>query len=240
MRRLVRLALAAVLALPGCGTERADQVREAVATTGPAPSPSDPPPPQVTATPRGTGLDGPLADFPLALGLPDRNGDDLSPVTVRNVPATHAFDECGRRVWDPQRGTTDTIGVEFRGEAEWSRGRTLVLFRSPYAAIDAVDTVRDAITRCPRDDGDDTGWTEHTLIDYVAGDQSVGWIDRWWTSELDGFDTGLVVYHVVRVGSAGLFTYEYGEGNGSEETRLVAFERAAEEDQPIVDAMRER
>ena len=261
MRRLVVTALAAVIVLSGCGTERPAQVRAADATYSPAPSPSERPPsappstppspqpttqpttptstqtPTQTATPAPTGVSGPLAAFPLALGLPARNGDDLSPVAVRNVPATKAFDECGRQVWDPHRGTTDVIGVEFRGEAEWFRGRTLVLYPSGDAATAAVATARDVITSCPRDDGDDNGWTEHTGIDYDAGDQSFAWIDRWWTTELDGFDTGLVVYHVVRVGKAVLFTYEYGEGNGSAQTRLAAVARAAKEDQPLVDAM---
>jgi hypothetical protein len=214
MRRLVATAVTAMIVLSGCGSERPAQVHEADATSGPVPSPM-PPPSSATAAPAG--LHGPLADFPLAVGLPDRNGDDQSPVVVRDRPATRAFGECGRRVWDPHRGTTDVIGVEFRGEAEWFRGRTLVLYPSPESAEAAVDTVGDVITNCPRDDGDDDGWTEHTGIDYNVGDQSFGWIDRWWTAELDGFDTGLVVYHVVRVGRAVLFTYEYGEGNGSGE-----------------------
>jgi hypothetical protein len=247
MRRLAPLALAAAVVLTGCGTERPSGMREADATVSPAPSPSDPsttasPTPTPTPTPATSGLSGLLADFPLALGLPDRNGDDQSPVVVRGVPATQAFTECGHRVWDPQRGTTDVIGVEFRGEAEWFQGRTLVLFPSIYAAIDAVETAADGITSCPRDDGDDDGdddgWIEHTGINYYVGHQSFGWIDRWWTAELGGFDTGLVVYHVVRVGTAVLFTYEYGEGNGSEETRRAALERAADEDRPLVDAMR--
>ena len=127
-------------------------------------------------------------------------------------------------MWDPREGTTDVIGVEFRGEAEWFRGRTLVLYPDESAATAAVDRVDDGITSCPRDDGDDYGWAEHTGISDDAGDQSYGWIDRWWTTELDGFDTGLTIYHVVRVGRAVLFTYEYGEGNGSEQTRRSAFD----------------
>ena len=51
-------------------------------------------------------------------------------------------------------------------------------------------------------------------------------MDRYWSTGVDGFDTGLTVYDVVRVGRAVLFTYEYGEGNGSEQTRQSAFARA--------------
>jgi hypothetical protein len=182
------------------------------------------------------GEDGLPAVFPLALGYASQNGDDRSPVVVTDRPATRAFRVCDRQVWDPQGGT-DLMGVEFRGEAEWSRGRTLVLFPTVDDASATVDAAREAITGCPRDAGDDFGWAEHTAIDYGAGDQSFGWIDRWWTTELDGFDTGLSVYHVVRVGRSVLVTYEYGEGNGSEGTRRSAIGRAAKEDQPVVDAM---
>jgi hypothetical protein len=42
---------------------------------------------------------------------------------------------------------------------------------------------------------------------------------------------------VARVGRAVLLTYEYGEGNGSEQTRLSAIDRATHEDQFVVDAM---
>jgi hypothetical protein len=231
VRRTVLLALVAGLLVCGCGTERPASIRDGTASTGPAPSQAEP-----TSTP-STQPTGSLRGFPLALGYDDENGDDHSPVVVTGKPATRAFAECGRTVWDPKAGTTDVLGVEFRGEAEWSRGRTLVLYPSTDAAAAAVETARDVITSCPRDDGDEYGWVEHTLIDYVAGDHSVGWIDRWWSAEVDGFDTGLTVHHVVRVGRAVLYTYEYGEGNGSEQTRGAAVVRAANEDQPVVGAM---
>ena len=242
MRRLVPLALAAGLLVSGCGTERPGADPEADPSFSSAPTPSTKPTPTSTPTPtatppQATDLEGPLANFPLALGYDDENGDDHSPVVVTARPASRAFRECGRQVWDPTAGSSDVMGVEFRGEAEWFRGRTLVLYPSTEAASTAVVTARDVITHCPRDDGDDYGWTEHTLINYVAGHESVGWIDRWWTTEVNGFDTGLIVYHVARVGRAVLLTYEYGEGNGSEQTRRSALDRAAEADQPVVDAM---
>jgi hypothetical protein len=238
MRRLLPLVLAAVVVLPGCGTERPDTPPRADASFSPAPTPTATP----TLAPRPTpaaDLHRPLADFPLAIGLPGENEDDHSPVVVTGEPATHAFSECGHRVWDPQEGTTDVIGVDWSAEAEWSRGRTLVLFASTEAARAAVDRAQDVITNCPRDDGDDHGWTEHTGIDYYTGDSSYGWIDRYWTAELGGFDTGLTIYHVAQVGRAVLLTYEYDEGNGDQQTLLAAFAHAAEEDQPVVDRMAE-
>ena len=154
-------------------------------------------------------------------------------------PATRAFATCGGRSGTRIAGTTDVIGVEFRGEAEWSRGRTLVLYPSTEAAGAAVETARDAITRCPRDNATDYGWTEHTEVDYDTGEQSFGWIDRYGNSEVNGFDTGLTIYHVVQVDTLVLLSYEYGEGNGSEQTRQSALNRAATADRPVVDAMGE-
>ena len=42
------------------------------------------------------------------------------------------------------------------------------------------------------------------------------------------FDTGLTVYHLVRVGRAVLASYEYGEGNGGPDARPPAIDRATE------------
>jgi hypothetical protein len=239
VRRLVPFALAAGLLVSGCGTERPGASPDADPSSSSAPTPTPTPTPTRTPKPISAPAapDGPLARFPLALGYAAENGDDHSPVVVTPEPATRAFGECGRTVWDPKAGSSDVIGVAFNGEAEWFRGRTLVLYPSTDAASAAVDRARGAITDCPRDDGDDYGWAEHTGIDYYAGAQSFGWIDRWWTAETDGFDTGLTVYHVARVGRAVLLSYEYGEANGSEQTRLSALTRAAKADQPVVDAM---
>ena len=81
---------------------------------------------------------------PARLGYDDENGDDHSPVVVTDQPGTRAFEPVRTPVWDPRAGTTDLIGVEFRGEAEWSRGRTLVLYPSDGAPRAA------AVERRPR------------------------------------------------------------------------------------------
>jgi hypothetical protein len=239
MRRLVALPL--VLVLAGCGTKDPSALHEAGATFSPVPAAASTPTPTPAPSRTPTAAPdphGPLSRFPLALGYAARNGDDRSPVVVTDEPATRAFKECGKQVWDPAAGSTDVIGVEFRGESEWSRGRTLVLYPTVEAAGDALDTAREAIRGCPRDEGDATGWAAHTEIDYEVGDRSFGWIDRWWTTEVDGYDTGLVVYHVALVGRAVLLTYEYGEGNGTEESRREAISETAKADQPVVDVMR--
>ena len=50
------------------------------------------------------------------------------------------------------------IGVEFRGEAEYFRGRTLVLYPDAGAATAAVTAARAAVAACPDEpDGERTG-----------------------------------------------------------------------------------
>jgi hypothetical protein len=201
-------------------------VRAADATSSPTPTVAS-----------DTGERDPLAGFPLAVGLPDTNEDDSSPVVVTDRPATKAFDLCGTTAWNPHRDSSGVIGVTFSGEAEWYRGRTLVLYPSADAAAAAVDAAHRAVAGCGQDPECDSGHTAHTVVDYEAGDRSFAWMDRYWSPDLDGFDTGLTVYHVVGVGRAVLLTYEYGEGNGSEQTRQQAIDRAAEDDEEVVAAM---
>jgi hypothetical protein len=187
------------------------------------------------------GMTGPLADFPLALGYAAENGDDGSPVEITSHPATRRFGVCGRTVWDPRNRTTDLIGVEFRGEAEYFRGRTLVLFPDAHAAGVAVAEARAAVTACPEEpDGQGQG-TTHTPVDDSVGDQSLVWTDTFYSVH-DGeqqHDTGLVVYVLTRVGRAVLLGYEYGEGNGSPDTRHRAVVRTVREGQALVDRMRD-
>jgi len=144
-------------------------------------------------------------------------------------------------VWDPYAGTTDLIGVEFRGEAEWSLGRTLVLYPSEEAAANAVSSARDAVVGCPDEPAQDGYGTTHEVLDIPLGDQSVVWTDTYWSAS-EGehlHDTGLTVYHLVRVGQAVLASYEYGEGNGSEESRARAVAEATRADRDVVEAMRD-
>ena len=67
------------------------------------------------------------------------------------------------------------------------------------------------------------------------------WADTYWfISEGDKLhDTGLTVYSLVSVGRAVLLSYEYGEGNGSEESRANGIARATQLERPVVDAMGE-
>jgi hypothetical protein len=238
---LLPLVLAAAL-LIGCGN-RQDVAATDVDTSSmptrhsphPTPTPSSPTP----SSPAG--VTGPLADFPLDLGYADKNGDDGSPVEITARPATRKFGACGRNVWDPRAGTTDLIGVEFRGEAEYFRGRTLILFPNAEAATTAVTAARDAMVDCPDEpDGKGQG-TTHTVIAESLGDQSLVWTDTFYSVQ-DGeqqHDTGLVVYDLVRVGRVVLLGYEYGEGNGSRATRDHAVAQTMRDGRALARRMRE-
>jgi len=239
MRRLVPLALAGLVVLAGCGTEGPASVREA----GPSFSPAATSSAQPTRTPGpAADPDVSLANFPLALGYAEENGDDHSPVTVTRKPGMGAVRYCALAAWDPRDGTSDLIGVEFRGEAEWSRGRTLALYPTEAAAATAVETARSVLEHCREEAVGDGYVGVHTIYDDVAlGDQSLAWTDTGGFRQ-DGeilFDTGLTVYHLVRVGRAVLASYEYGEGNSGPEHRPPAIDRATDADRPVVDAMGE-
>lgn len=235
VRRIVPLALAAGLLVSGCGTERPASIRDAAASASPAPSQSTVPTSTPSAEPAAS-----LTGFPLALGYDDVNGDDHSPVVVTSKPGMGRYENCHETAWDPHRGTTDVIGVEFRGEAEWARGRTLVLYKTTMDASEALDAARASLAACPEEEVGG-GYVGVTTIygDVRMGEQSVVWADTGGFRQ-DGeimFDTGLSVYHLVRVGRAVLASYEYGEGNAGPDARPPAIDRATDADQPVVDAM---
>jgi hypothetical protein len=223
--------MAAGLLVSGCGTERPEGATAADASFSPAPTPTT-----STPSPAPTGT---LEGFPLALGYDEENGDDHSPVRVTERPASTAFELCGVPAWDPRALSSDVLGVEWRGEAEWSRGRTLVLYPSAHEAAAAVTTASDALAGCSEESGEPGYGTAHTVLHQELGKQSVAWTDTYWF-ESDGdrlFGTGLTVYHLVRVGRAVLLAYEYGEGNGSEESRANSIESATELEHPVVSRM---
>jgi len=227
MRVPVPLILSVLLLAAAAGEEQQQGepvAADAASVISPSPTrtPSSP-------TPEPTALDG----FSLALGYDAENGDDHSPVRITGRPAMQRFELCGVVAWDPRPGTSAVRGVEWRGEAEWSRGRTLVLYPSEAAATAAVAASRTAVSRCPEDS------RTHTLVDVVLGEESVVWTDTYW-SVIGGeklYDTGLTVYHLVRVGRAVLLAYEYGEGNGSVESRAGAVQRATDLERPVVAEM---
>jgi hypothetical protein len=235
------IVLAAVLLVTGCGDERPGPASRAEGAVSAAPSPTSTPSPTPTAAPTPAAPTGPLAQFPLALGYDHENGDDHSPVAVTDQPGLGRVFYCDRPVWDPQAGTTDLIGVEFRGEAEWARGRTLVRYPTVQAATASLESARDTLVGCPEEAVGDGYFSAHTIYDDISlGGQSLVWTDTGGYRQ-DGeirFDTGLTVYHLVRVGRAVLGSYEYGEGNGGGPgVRSPSIDRATDADRPVVDRM---
>ncbi len=116
--------------------------------------------------------------------------------------------------------------------ARWS------CYPTEHDATVAVTAVADALTGCSDESGEPGYGTAHTVLQ-ALGEQSVAWTDTYWF-ESDGdrrFGTGLTVYHLVRVGRPCCLAYEYGEGNGSEESRAYSIERATELENPVVSRM---
>jgi hypothetical protein len=197
--------------------------------TEPAPDPSSSAPPSDA-----------LADFPLDLGYPETNGGDGSPVEVTGTPGLGTVELCGAVAWDPANDTTDVIGVQYSGEAEDFRGRTLAVYESEAQATDALDAATSAVEDCPEEPSQDEsgGANVYDPVDVDLGDQAVVWTLRYRTPD-DRMDTGLTVYHLVRVGNAVYASYEYGEGGSTDESIANAVDRSTDQARPIVEAMRD-
>jgi hypothetical protein len=194
------LALLSLL-LVGCGT-----ATTAASGDDPAPTPS----PTITSPVL------PLEHFPLARGFPETNGNDGSPVVVSAESGVDALSFCGRAAWSPDAvGTIDLVGTTYTGEAEDFRGRTLVRYAEEALAAQALATLRLAVEQCPEEQVGGTAQV-YAGADRDAGDEAFTITHRY-RGEY-GFDTGLEVVDVVRVGDLVLLSWEYGEGGGSDES----------------------
>jgi hypothetical protein len=159
----------------------------------------------------------PLDDFPLARGYPDTNGDDGSPVVVTDESGVGPLTFCDRPGWslDVPVAPADLVGATYTGEAEDFRGRTLVRYDDEGLAAKALATLRDAVEVCPEEAVGGTAQV-YTGTSRPAGDDAFTITHRYRAEH--GYDTGLEVIDVVRVGDLLLLTSEYGEGGGSEES----------------------
>jgi hypothetical protein len=233
---LLPLVLVAVV-LIGCGGRQ-----DSAARVDSSPEPSRHSLSTASASPTPVALTGPLADFPLALGYPRENGDDHSAVEITSKPASRRFRVCHRTVWDPRQGVGDLIGVEYRGEAEDVRGRTLVLYGDADAATAAVAAARTAIAACVDEPTRKGQGIRHTVLDEDLGGDSLVWTDTYYAVH-DGeqlHDTGLVVYTLTRVGRTVLLTYEYGEGNGTVPIRRASVAHALRQASALITRMEDR
>lgn len=227
--RLLLLVLTTPLLLASCGdTSSAGSAADPGAST---PSHSSTPSPHEASS---------WAGFPLDLGYPNQNGDDHSPVKVRPRPATRAFRLCGHAAWDPREGTRGVRGVEYRGEAEYSRGRTLVRYPTARAAGAAIARLRRAVAACHDEPNGKSGGTTHTLVGHRLGAHSLVWTDTFYNLSRgeQQHDTGLVVYAVVRAGRDVLLAYQYDEGNGTPASRRESIAQAVRHERAVVDRLR--
>lgn len=172
--------------------------------------------------------------FPLAAGYPEANGDDGSPVTVApDAVGARKLSMCGETFW-AEGAEVDRLGARYRGEAEDSRGRTLLLLRDDRAATAVFDQAEQALAGCPEDrdrhftsEGDALG----------VGDQRLVMTERYWMPDVRGYSTGLTTYVLARVGNAVLLATEYGEAGGSSETMQAAIDHAAAQASALVNEM---
>jgi hypothetical protein len=202
-----RLAILPLL-LVACGT----------ATSTPAADDSEPtatPPTSASPSPSASPTQEPVSldDFPLARGYPETNGNDGSPVVVTGTSGVEKLVFCHDAGWTPRApvAPVDLIGTTYTGEAEDFRGRTLARYADAEEADSALTYLRRAVEVCPEDDG-----RVHDITPRHGGDGAYLVTVRY-RGEY-GFDTGLEVIDVVRVGDLVLLNWEYSEGGGSDET----------------------
>jgi hypothetical protein len=142
-------------------------------------------------------------DFPLALGLPEDDGEtEVSPPSP-DGEGMGVVELCGREVW-PLAGTTGGTQRLVTGALgpEYFDGRELIVHDDAEVAADAMAVVRQAVSDCRS--SDHQVWT---VLDRDTGHDTV-------TVGLT-YDTGLgsSVFQVTRVGAARLMVQTYGEGS---------------------------
>ena len=217
----------ALVVTPGPWWQRAEEPQPVAPTTAPTETPTESETPHTTPPPP--------FDIDLAAGYPASDGDGkLHPISSK--PGVDTFELCHRVAFDPHTATTGSVeGASYSGPED-ARARTLVEYADAGTSAAAFQQLHDAVLGCPVEGMSGTDVVTD-LIPYEAGQESFGIRVRYRNPDVGGFDTGLTLYHVVRYRQLLLVTMDYGEGNGSPETRdqaTRAFERA---DQPVVDQL---
>ena len=187
--------------------ETVDHLRrtvDAMAVFGDA-SPSSEPSPEPTATQDGdaAGVTRVPDDFPLAVGLPEDDGETTVSPPSADGEGMGVVEMCGQEVWPlgdtaggSRRLVTGALGPEYFD------GRELIVHPDAEVASKAMAVLRSATERCRT--VDNQVWT---VLDRDTGYDTV-------TVGLT-YDTGLgsSVFQVTRVGSARLMVQTYGEGS---------------------------
>ncbi len=160
-----------------------------------------PDPETSSSTPVENGTAAIPAGFPLAQGL-DENAESGVEGPGPDVEAAPVVDVCGTDVWAPS-GVVERLAVSETG-IEYRETRELSTFISADEPAESVTQVREAVTACPRIEGESYGYTTKAL----EGPEGY-----------DSFTFGMVadegldgrVYQVTRVGSAVLVVSASGE-----------------------------
>ncbi|GAA5115569.1 hypothetical protein GCM10023339_22920 [Alloalcanivorax gelatiniphagus] len=145
------------------------------------------------------------ADFPLAAGLPEDDGETTVSEPSADGDGMGEVEVCGRIVWPHSRttdvGETRRLVTGAQGP-EYFDGRELIVHADADAAVEAVATVREAADECRT--FDDQVWT---VLERDTGYDTVT-VGLTYAQGL-----GSSVFQVTRVGSAVLMVQTYGEGS---------------------------
>jgi hypothetical protein len=187
--------------------------------------------PTASADPDAAWLTSIPASFDLAAGLPARN-EDGTPVTVE-AGTGELVELCGQPV-DTAAGRVDAVDVTYSAPED-VRNRSLALYGDDQAAGQALASLRSAVAACGTYAEGGTDQVTSAPSSPRLGDEAVAWSVRYRTE--GRFDTGLMVFHAVRVGNALLVASSYGEGGGTAESRWRARHTAEDRAIPVVDEM---
>jgi hypothetical protein len=187
--------------------ETVDAVRQTVDALaqfddGTTPSSEATPEPSESAT---TSPDVPAIpdDFPLAVGLPEDDGETKVSPPAPDGEGMGEVAMCGSEVWpiDGTAGGTRRLVTAAHGP-EWFDGRELVVHADVEVALDAMAVVRQAAADCRS--------VDHQVWTVLERDTGYDTVTMGLT-----YDNGLgsSVFQVTRVGSARLMVSTYGEGS---------------------------
>jgi len=165
-------------------------------TTDATPDPESSSPPPVES-----GTAAIPADFPLAEGMDETAESDVEGPGP-DVEAAPLVDVCGTDVWAPS-GVVQRLAARETGP-EYLDSRELMTFISTDEPADSLTQVRDAVSSCPRMEGEFYDYTPK-ILEGPAGYDSFTW-GFFADESLDGG-----VFQLTRVGSAVLVLFHSGE-----------------------------
>lgn len=170
--------------------------------------------------------------FPLREGMPVKNGNDGSPVTVEpEQTATNlGISFCGEAAWSPRSPfhAVDFTGVTYVGETEGGEWRTLVLYADDHRAEEAFGFLRTKLAGCPSEAPDSRGksFTYETRTSDL-GEDSLVYVSH--SRDSAGPTGEMTVTQVVHVGNALLFDTSYSLGGGDPQVVEDAVRRMAQD-----------